>query len=830
MIFLLTSSSCSLFLFPLPQALLLAINDSVPVIDLEGVQLLSIEETLPLTGPSSEQLVRGAAASSSSSAAAVAAAAAAAAAPSPRAPPRRRSLRQSATSGDGKGNGNGNGGPTAEEAHVHATVLLVPSNARDLPAAKRQLREAIGGGAPASSPLARAMLERGIPTDKVGLISLTKSSLGNGGGNAGGLGASVAAAAAGARQQQEQELQREGATATSAAAAADDGGLSNGAIAGVVAGVVAFVAVSACLVAFVVRVVVRRSNGGGSGAGGVEKGLGGIVKGGGDNKVAALDLSTPFSAASAASPFANARMMPSVRPSTAGSVVAATAALATAGSGSGSSGGGLRLGRAGSPPAAAAASAPNAPSRSASEAEAAALDVPFSELKLIAPIGEGAYGRVWLARWRETAVAVKVLIAAAATAAAASAPGAAGARFQHRIGGGGDNAARQQQQLLSAAPPPLLSALRREAGIMSRLRHPNVLQYLGTVAEEGGSNCSSCSSVAAPGAPASSPAPAAAAASCPHPVTAVIAEYCPHGSVADLLAAAREAVEREERSGSGKDAEGSGSGRRGGGGGGRGGGDRPPRPDPRAVRAVRQWETRLALALGAAKGMLYLHSQSPAPVLHRDLKAANVLVDGSMRAKVADFNLAREEQEEGRRGNAAASSSSSSAGFLSDFSGPQAATTTSASSPSSSPGGGAAAANNPRWLAPEVLRGEGATTASDVYSFGVFLWELACWETPWARAPGGSWAVAIGVVERGERPPLPPAPAAPSTEDSSGNASGGSSCLAATPGGAPADEEGYLSLMASCWAQDPRERPGFAEVIARLRPVAAAERLRRGGA
>jgi serine/threonine protein kinase len=46
------------------------------------------------------------------------------------------------------------------------------------------------------------------------------------------------------------------------------------------------------------------------------------------------------------------------------------------------------------------------------------------------------------------------------------------------------------------------------------------------------------------------------------------------------------------------------------------------------------------MALDAAKGMLHLHSQNP-PVLHRDLKSANLMVDKHWNVKVADFNLAK---------------------------------------------------------------------------------------------------------------------------------------------------------------------------------------------
>lgn len=70
---------------------------------------------------------------------------------------------------------------------------------------------------------------------------------------------------------------------------------------------------------------------------------------------------------------------------------------------------------------------------------------------------------------------------------------------------------------------------------------------------------------------------------------------------------------------------------------------------PRAVQAdaaVLTWSRRLYMALDAAKGMLYLHSQSP-PVLHRDLKSANLMVDKHWNVKVADFNLARLKNHDG---------------------------------------------------------------------------------------------------------------------------------------------------------------------------------------
>ncbi|KAL4428440.1 hypothetical protein ABPG75_002529 [Micractinium tetrahymenae] len=89
--------------------------------------------------------------------------------------------------------------------------------------------------------------------------------------------------------------------------------------------------------------------------------------------------------------------------------------------------------------------------------------------------------------------------------------------------------------------------------------------------------------------------------------------------------------------------------------------------DPQLARQLR-WPRLLSFALGAARGMAYLHSRQP-PVYHRDLKAANLLVTSTWQVKVCDFNLSKLVVDEG------------------DFMSTQ-------------------CIQNPRWLAPEVLGGQ----------------------------------------------------------------------------------------------------------------------------
>ncbi|KAF7146862.1 hypothetical protein RHSIM_Rhsim03G0081400 [Rhododendron simsii] len=123
------------------------------------------------------------------------------------------------------------------------------------------------------------------------------------------------------------------------------------------------------------------------------------------------------------------------------------------------------------------------------------------------------------------------------------------------------------------------------------------------------------------------------------------------------------------------------------------------------AREVLDEKRRLSMAYDVAKGMNYLHNRNP-PIVHRDLKSPNLLVDRKYTVKVCDFGLSR------LKANT----------FLSSKS----------------------AAGTPEWMAPEVLRDEQSNEKSDVYSFGVILWELATLQQPWSTLNPAQVVAAVG--------------------------------------------------------------------------------------
>ncbi|CAN6442419.1 unnamed protein product [Victoria cruziana] len=106
------------------------------------------------------------------------------------------------------------------------------------------------------------------------------------------------------------------------------------------------------------------------------------------------------------------------------------------------------------------------------------------------------------------------------------------------------------------------------------------------------------------------------------------------------------------------------------------------------------WEMRLQMALSVATGLDYLHSGCYPPIIHRDVKTTNILLNGKMEAKVADFGLSKSAHKDD--------------------------VTTLPT----------VVAGTPGYIDPEYYTTNVVTKKSDVYSFGVVLFELMTGHPP----------------------------------------------------------------------------------------------------
>ena len=59
------------------------------------------------------------------------------------------------------------------------------------------------------------------------------------------------------------------------------------------------------------------------------------------------------------------------------------------------------------------------------------------------------------------------------------------------------------------------------------------------------------------------------------------------------------------------------------------------------VASPMAWPTRMKIAVGTARGLVYMHEVSEERIVHRDIKASNILLDKDFNPKIADFGLAK---------------------------------------------------------------------------------------------------------------------------------------------------------------------------------------------
>uniref|UniRef100_A0A1D1Z7M5 non-specific serine/threonine protein kinase n=1 Tax=Anthurium amnicola TaxID=1678845 RepID=A0A1D1Z7M5_9ARAE len=125
-----------------------------------------------------------------------------------------------------------------------------------------------------------------------------------------------------------------------------------------------------------------------------------------------------------------------------------------------------------------------------------------------------------------------------------------------------------------------------------------------------------------------------------------------------------------------------------------------------AKRKALDWPTRLSIALGTARGLMYLHNFEGRCIIHRDVKSSNILLDDSMSAKVADFGFSKYAPQEGDSGTSL--EVRGTAGYLD----------------------------------PEYYSTQNLSTKSDVFSFGVVLLEIISGREPLnIHRPRNEWSL-----------------------------------------------------------------------------------------
>ena len=171
------------------------------------------------------------------------------------------------------------------------------------------------------------------------------------------------------------------------------------------------------------------------------------------------------------------------------------------------------------------------------------------------------------------------------------------------------------------------------------------------------------------------------------------------------------------------------------------------------------WKEIKKIATGICQGLIYLHETKK--IMHRDIKSANVLIDGSFTAKIADMGLTRARV-------------ASTRGMMTAYVG------------------------TPTYMAPEMLNSATQyTEKTDVYSFGIILCELLSREIPYGDSTCSDEALEKAII-KGKRPSVP--------------SHGSVSHLSLSSG----TYKEYVSLCKECWDSDPLKRPPLKAALKRL--------------
>ncbi|KAF7205237.1 receptor-interacting serine/threonine-protein kinase 4 [Nothobranchius furzeri] len=165
------------------------------------------------------------------------------------------------------------------------------------------------------------------------------------------------------------------------------------------------------------------------------------------------------------------------------------------------------------------------------------------------------------------------------------------------------------------------------------------------------------------------------------------------------------------------------------------------------------WELRFRIIHETAVGMNFLHCMNP-PLLHLDLKPANILLDAHYHVKISDFGLAR-------WNGLSRADDISRDGFCGTIA----------------------------YLPPESIieKDRVSDTKHDVYSFAIVIWGVLTQKKPY-QGENNILQLMVKVV-KGVRPDL-----------------------STLPRSRPSACAGYLSLMQRCWATNPNDRPPFHEI------------------